>query len=195
MTDRHPPSPQILAEIPAPSWARAAQLCPVVHGSPRLVWAEGSTTAPLGIILDNPGRREQPDGTPVVCPTRRVLQRALWEAGITLDQVQVLFLFKCRPVGAYQRPEAYRTFVPILEDQIRQGNCVGLIGLGNTVAQGLLGPGAEVRRLRGHVLRWANRPLCLGDHPLAVWRQPALAQRLADDLERAGRQCGLVAMP
>ena len=120
--------PEVLPEIPPPDWAVPDRLCPAVHGAYRVVWAEGYEGAPLGIILDNPGLRQQFDDTAFVCPTRLTLQRALWEAQIPLTAVQVVFLFKCRPRGPYDRTLASSRFVPILAEQVRAASLASLGG-------------------------------------------------------------------
>jgi hypothetical protein len=118
-----------------------------------------------------------------VCGARRALQAALWEAGLTTGR-SWLFLFKCRPQGAYDQERAYATFVPLLDRQIREGSQETLAGLGNTEA-GLSRAGATVKGLRGMGQQWADRPLILGYHPLAARRRPALFPRLVEDLRRA----------
>lgn len=175
------PEPVLWPEILAPAIADQDLLCRVVHGSRRLVWAEGNPDARIGLVLDNPGLRERA-GVPYICPTRATLQRALWTAGIPVNDVLLLFLFKCRPEGPYSREDAYRIYRPILARQIRDSRVTTLIGLGNVVAAGLLGPDAHVKDLRGQVIPWEDRPLTLSYHPLAAHRRPHLFPLLSADL-------------
>lgn len=182
---RVPPEPILWPEIPAPDTADRDRLCRAVHGARRLVWAEGNPTARIGIVLDNPGLRETREGRPYVCPTRQTLQRALRASGLSVNDVLVLFFFKCRPQGSYDRANAYRLYRPILEEQVDDSQVTRLIGLGNVVAAGMLGPDASVKTLRGQTLSWQGRPLTLSYHPLAAHRRPLLFPLLVSDLQKA----------
>jgi DNA polymerase len=52
-----------------------------------VIWGEGNPNAPIFIILDNPGAREDREGTPFVCGTRETLQYGMMEAGLDIDLV------------------------------------------------------------------------------------------------------------
>lgn len=66
-------------EVSAPTGVDCTQFGLGGHG--RLVWGEGYPGAPLMIVLDNPGARENRSGEPYVCGTRQTLRRALHRAG------------------------------------------------------------------------------------------------------------------
>jgi uracil-DNA glycosylase family 4 len=174
-------------EVSPPPGVDARALCGLVSGAPRLVWAEGNALAPCAVVLDNPGAREDRQGHPQVCGTRQTLRLALEGAGLHPSEVHLLFLYKCRPLRAYDRIAANAAFLPILREQVRASPACVLVGLGNTVAQALLGPHTEVRTMRGRWLRWCGRPLRLGYHPLAARRRPQLLPLLVADLAEAAR--------
>ncbi|WP_139492702.1 uracil-DNA glycosylase family protein [Brevibacillus dissolubilis] len=72
------------------------------HGS-RMIWGEGNPHAPIMIVLDNPGAREDREGNPFVCGTRETLQKAAYEVGVSAEDLYVTYILKRRPVKAYDK--------------------------------------------------------------------------------------------
>ncbi len=154
----------------------------VVSGGPRLIWGEGFSGARLGLIMDNPGLRENREGVPFVCPTRQTLRHALRQAGVAERDVQVFFLYKARPRRAYDREAANSFCLPILARQVRLSSAELLLGLGDTVLRAIFGPGAAVRDLRGRWQAFGDLPLLPSYHPLAARRRPNLQPLLVQDI-------------
>lgn len=75
------------------------------HGS-RMVWGEGNPTAPIMILLDNPGARESRDGSPFICGTRETLQKAALTVGLSEKDLYVTYVLKRRPTRKYDKTEA-----------------------------------------------------------------------------------------
>ena len=73
-------------ELAAPVEARECTRCSLASQRKRVVWGEGTPGAPIMIILDNPGAREDKEGYPFVCSTRLTLREAMETPG------------KCRPL-------------------------------------------------------------------------------------------------
>ena len=63
------------------------------HGS-RMIWGEGSPEAPILILLDNPGAREDRENQPFVCGTRQTLQQAAFQVGLKVDDLYVTYVLK-----------------------------------------------------------------------------------------------------
>lgn len=112
---------------------------------------EGNPQAPLMMILDNPGAREDREGNPFLCGTRETFQLGMREAGIDMSSVYVTYLLKCRPLRAYNKPEARAACFPHLQLQLLQKQPSVLFGFGNVVAQALFPQkeNASVKELRG----------------------------------------------
>ncbi|NLD60300.1 MAG: uracil-DNA glycosylase [Clostridiales bacterium] len=146
-----------------------------------VVWGEGNPRAPVAVILDNPGAREDREGREYVCGTRQTLQLALHGAGLSPDDVYLTYLLKCRPLRAYDR-DAVRAFsLPFLVRQIEAMRPELVACLGDIVARALFGEGAQVKALRGAWQTALGRPCMVSYHPLAVRRRPNLMRLFAED--------------
>lgn len=180
-----------LPEDPGPERPFSCAGCLLAGDGGRSIWGEGRRGAPILIVLDNPGLREDAAGRPFVCGTRATLRDALAEAGLTGEDVYVTYVLKCRPHRAYDRGAAWAACLPRLVAQVEEGRPRVLVALGNSVLRALTGdPAAEVREARGRILRWRDFPAVVGYHPLAARRRPALYPSLVADLRRAAGLAG-----
>lgn len=167
--------PAVWPEIAPPSGAAACGMCELARQRTRVIWAEGREDAPLAAVLDNPGAREDREGTPFVCATRAALQRAVAEAGLSADELFVTYLLKCRPIRAYDKEAAREACFGYLEEQLVGRRAVMLLGL--VAARFVLGrPEAEMAELRGRWHEFRGIPARVTYHPLAVHRRPNLAK-------------------
>ncbi|NLN86174.1 MAG: uracil-DNA glycosylase, partial [Syntrophomonadaceae bacterium] len=66
--------PAVWPEDKLPQEAEGYQQCEICSGKSRVIWGEGNPHAPVVVILDNPGAREDKDGIEYVCGTRQTLQ-------------------------------------------------------------------------------------------------------------------------
>lgn len=175
-------SPVIWPEETAPPDAINCTKCELHCQAPRVIWGEGNPHAPITIILDNPGAREDKEGQPFVCGTRQTLQKAAFEAGFTMKDLYVTYLLKCRPRHRYDKELARAACLPYLEQQIQASQPQLVFCMGNTAVQWFFNDmEAEVKKLRGswHTIR--NLPTLVAYHPLAIRRRPNLAGLFADD--------------
>lgn len=174
----------ILPEEAAPPEARHCERCELCKQRTRVIWGEGNPNAPILLILDNPGAREDREGNSFLCGTRETLQIGLSAAGIEIGSIYVTYLLKCRPIRAYRKPEAREACLPHLRMQLLEKKPRVLFGFGNVVAEALL-PGAEnasVKELRGNWQAYEGVPLGFTYHPLAVRRRPNLMRLFVEDL-------------
>lgn len=174
----------ILPEEAAPQSAEHCERCELSRQRSRVVWGEGNPHAPLFLILDNPGAREDREGNPFLCGTRETLQLGMREAGIDTDSVYVTYLLKCRPLRAYDKPAARAACFPHLQLQLEEKRPLVLFGFGNVVAEALLPwkENATVKELRGIWLELQGIPIGFTYHPLAVRRRPNLMKLFVEDL-------------
>ena len=80
--------------------------CEVCSEKSRIIWGEGNPKAPIIVILDNPGAREDKEGREYVCGTRETLQKAIYQVNLKADDIYVTYLLKCRPLRKYDREKA-----------------------------------------------------------------------------------------
>src|SRR5690554_4826235 len=114
------PNPMlILPEDPVPHHLTEQELNDLkAHSTSRLVWGEGNPEAPILVILDNPGARENRDGEPFLCGTRTTLQQGALQAGLELNQLYVTYLLKSRPLKKYDKEQARALGRSVLLKQI-----------------------------------------------------------------------------
>lgn len=114
--------PQILPEDKAPPEAINCRKCELSRQRSRVIWGEGNPKAPIIVILDNPGAREDKDGKEFICGTRQTLQIGANRAGLSMDNLYVTYVLKCRPVRKYCKEEARAICCDYLTQQINQQN-------------------------------------------------------------------------
>lgn len=169
------PEPAIMPEHTIPAGHADCRRCEVSgHGS-RVIWGEGNPAAPLFVVLDNPGAREDKEGRPFLCGTRETMQKAAFEAGVRPEALYVGFLLKCRPRKAYDKETARSVCIRHLWAQLEAVGPALVMCLGNVVCQAFFGdPEAAVKELRGRVHTVRGYNVVTSYHPLAVRRRPVL---------------------
>jgi uracil-DNA glycosylase family protein len=181
--------------------AAGCRACHLWESGTQTVFGEGPLDAPLMLVGEQPGDREDLEGRPFVGPAGRVLDDALRRAGITRDRVYVTNAvkhFKHEPRGKWRihkKPDAaeVRACRPWLEAEIRSVAPKVIVCLGATAAQALLGPQARVGVAAIPVATpWAASTL-VTYHPSAVLRardsgsREEMQRRLVHDLALAHR--------
>lgn len=171
-----PPSLQQLAEL-----ARHCTACPLYEHATQTVFGAGDAHAPLMLIGETPGDREDLEGLPFVGPAGHLLDRALEQAGIERRHCYVTNAvkhFKWEPRGkrrlhktpAQREIDACRQW---LLGEIQAVKPRLIICLGATAAKAILGPGFRVTQSRGRLFQNPLAPHVLATvHPSAVLRNP-----------------------
>lgn len=111
----------------------------------RLLWGEGNPNAPVMVLVDNPGAREDSEGNPFICSSRLSLLDALAASGLRQKEVYLTYLLKCRPIRGYDREESMEACLPYLERQIAARQPQMLVCMGSVVAKTLFGQHLDVR--------------------------------------------------
>lgn len=171
-------------EEPTPPAQIDCQDCGLAKHGTRMVWGEGNPDAPIMIILDNPGAREDREGNPFVCGTRQTLQKALHEVGLSPSNLYVTFILKRKPTRAYDKEQTRATCMhKHLLKQLQEQKPSYIICLGNVAVQSFFeNYEADVKSLRGkwHAVRGYQTTVAY--HPLAVRRRPNLWKLFIEDL-------------
>lgn len=186
----HPPAQDFIPPRPTlASLARAAQrctACDLYKTGTQAVLGEGPRRAAACFIGEQPGDQEDLAGKPFVGPAGRVLDEILAEAGIVREQVFVTNAvkhFKWEPRGKrriHQKPTLgeVRACRPWLEAELALVQPRGIVCLGATAAQSVLGPRIRITRDHGQFFEtpwgaWATATL----HPSAILRMPDAEKR------------------
>jgi uracil-DNA glycosylase family protein len=153
--------------------------CDLWEPATQTVFGEGPDDAPMMLVGEVPGDREDREGHPFVGPAGRELDRALETVGIKRAEVYVTnavkhFRFEERGKRRiHQRPDAgqIRACRPWLRAEIDVIHPEALVVLGATAAKSLLGNSFRLMRERGRPLESDVAPIVVATiHPSAILR-------------------------
>ena len=177
--------------------AKGCTACPLWEPATQTVFGEGAAPAPLVLVGEQPGDKEDKEGRPFVGPAGGILDDALAAAGIdrsTIYTTNAVKHFKYRPAGKrrlHQNPAAREVAAcrPWLDAELAVVRPEVVVLLGATAGKAILGSAFRVTRDRGRFLDWPDggpgtRPgkLLATIHPSAVLRAPdAEARAVAFD--------------
>jgi len=177
------------------SAAQTCRACELWAGATQAVLGEGPTPAEAMLVGEQPGDREDFEGSPFVGPAGRMLDRGLAEAGIDPGRVYVTNVvkhFRYRARGKrriHQKPDAVHVTAcrPWLDAELALVKPRVLVCLGATAAQALVGRHVKVTQDRG-------RPLAspLAQHVLATVH-PSSLLRVPDEAARHAAYAAFVA--
>jgi DNA polymerase len=159
--------------------AAGCTACNLYKDATQTVFGEGPVPAPLMLMGEVPGDKEDLAGHPFVGPAGKVLDEALVDAGIERAQVYVTnavkhFKFERRgKVRIHKKPNASEMAACRqwweLELDVVQPEVLGLLGA--TAAQAVFGPKFRVTQQRGQWLQTPTGVAALATiHPSAVLR-------------------------
>jgi DNA polymerase len=170
-----PFEPGIWPEEAVPDYAENCRRCELADQRTRMVWGEGNPCAPILVLLDNPGEREDREGNPYVCGTRETLQETAASAGLGREDLYVTYLLKCRPRRAYDKNLARRSCWMHLAGQIAAKSPEFIFCLGDAAVKTFFhDEDASVKRFRGEWRKALGASVLVSYHPLAVRRRPPL---------------------
>jgi DNA polymerase len=179
--------------------AAGCRACPLWQTGTQTVFGEGPAGAPVMLVGEQPGDREDIEGRPFVGPAGRILDEALAEAGIDRDATYVTNAvkhFKWEARGKrriHAKPTWSETMAcrPWLEAEIAVVRPRVLVCLGAVAAQSLLGKEFRVTKHRGEWIESDLAELVTATiHPSAILRQRdadarhAELGRFVDDLRK-----------
>jgi uracil-DNA glycosylase family 4 len=189
ITNMESSPPTILPEDVVPVASKDCRQCELCQHGTRVIWGEGSPGAPVFVILDNPGAREDKDGKQFLCGTRETLQIAAYEAGLETDSLYITYILKCRPRKAYDKETARSVCMGYLWNQLESGNPEIVFCLGNVACQSFFeDPTVEVKKIRNKLHQVRKYKVVASYHPLAVRRRPVLYKYFLQDWKLVSSQ-------
>lgn len=185
--------------------AAECRACPLWRDATQTVFGSGAARAPIMLVGEQPGDREDLEGKPFVGPAGKLLDRALAQAEIDPKRVyktNVVKHFKWKPRGKrriHQTPtkleiDACRPWLGAELERVGP-QVVGVLGA--TAAKALLGSGFRVTKQRGRRIEVAFAPVAIATfHPSAILRaegadREAAFAHLVADLRAMGVAAGL----
>jgi uracil-DNA glycosylase family protein len=184
MAQKDDATPFLPAKRTLPSLREAAahcKGCPLWKLGTQTVFGEGSPTARVVMVGEQPGNDEDLAGKPFVGPAGKLLDTALLEAGIDRREVYVTNAvkhFKWEPSGKrrlHKKPNGREIAAcrPWLEAELAALKPEVLVCLGATAAQALLGKDFRVSKQRGVSVASPLAPNVMATvHPSSILRAP-----------------------
>lgn len=150
------------------------------------VFGAGPLDPEICLIGEAPGADEDRTGKPFVGAAGQVLTQLLSDAGIPREKAYITNLIKCRPPGN-RKPEPSE-IQNCREHLLRELELVrprGIVCLGASAAQGLLGTTEFIGRLRGRLHDFRGAPVLCTYHPafLLPGRSPEKKRDVLADLQ------------
>ncbi len=161
--------------------AADCRACPLWKNATQTVFGEGPKHAPIMLVGEQPGDKEDLAGKPFVGPAGGMLDRALEEAGVDRKKVYVTNAvkhFKFVPRGKlrlHQKPTTpeikacrrwYERELAAIQPKL-------VVALGATAAQSVFGKITPINRNRGHLIDLdGGRKALVTVHPSYLLRVP-----------------------
>ena len=176
--------------------------CELWAGATQAVFGDGADRAPIMLVGEQPGDREDLAGEPFVGPAGRVLDEALEEAGIDRGSVYVTnavkhFRFEQRGKRRIHAKPAVAHIDAChawLEAELAAVAPSVVVCLGATAARAVLGRTVRIGAERGEPIRHGERTVVVTTHPSSILRirdadeRDAARAALAADLRTASRE-------
>jgi len=148
------------------------QRCDLARGRQRVVVGRGNPKAPLLLLGEAPGQKEDEQGLPFVGRSGQLLDRLLEQAGFNPHHdLYICNVVKCRPPGN-RKPtrEESQQCRPWLDQQIQLVNPRVIVLAGATAMEALLGKQQGISKVRGQWQSWDQRWLMPVFHPSYLLR-------------------------
>ena len=161
--------------------AAGCRACHLWKDATQTVFGEGPPHAPIMLVGEQPGDKEDLAGKPFVGPAGQMLDRALDEAGIDRGKVYVTNAvkhFKFVPRGKirlHQKPntEEIRSCRPWYERELAAVRPTLVVAMGATAAQSVFGKITTINKTRGRLIELADGVKALVTvHPSYLLRLP-----------------------
>jgi DNA polymerase len=180
--------------------AEKCEKCRLHKRRTHVVFGEGNPDADLVLVGEAPGEQEDLSGRPFVGDSGQLLRGLLRRAGLTMKEVYIANVVKCRPPdNRVPEEDEIEACSPFLHTQLRIIRPQVVVALGNFAGCLLTGEDQDtsVGYLREHAWRYENYitgirvPLVCTYHPAWLVRQlngptaTQSARAIMADLEKA----------
>ena len=160
--------------------------CPLYRDATQTVFGEGRRDAPLILVGEQPGDREDVQGHPFVGPAGHVLWKCVEQAGIDRTQVfatNAVKHFKHEVRGKrrlHKRPntDEIEACHPWLRAELQVVRGRVIVALGAVAARSILGRTVPIAKSRGTTFELDGRAVVVTYHPSAVLRADEAAEEI-----------------
>ena len=163
--------------------------CPLAEGRTQVVFGEGNPDADLALVGESPGFHEDRDGLAFAGRARELMEQLLAGIGLSLDEVYLATVLKCRPPGNRDPlPEETASCEPYLYRQLELVRPRVVASLGSFATALLSGRAHGITRVHGQEQEVAlgGRTVILYPlyHPAAALYTPTMLEVLERDVAR-----------
>ena len=163
--------------------------CGLHTGRTQVVFGEGDPDARLALVGEAPGFHEDREGLPFAGRARELLERLLGGVGLSLDEVYLATVLKCRPPGNRDPlPEESAACEPYLYRQLDLVQPRVVATLGSFATALLSGRALGITRVHGEEqeVTLGGRRVTLYPlyHPAAALYTPTMLEVLERDVAR-----------
>ncbi len=169
--------------------------CGLHTGRTQVVFGEGNSDADLALVGEAPGFHEDRDGRPFAGRARELLERLLDGVGLSVDEVYLATVLKCRPPGNRDPlPEESAACEPYLYRQLDLVRPRVVATLGSFATALLSGRALGITRVHGQeqAVTLGGRRVTLYPlyHPSAALYTPTMLEVLERDVARLPQLLG-----
>ncbi len=162
------------------------QKCSLGATRHHLVFGQGDPEANIMFVGEAPGEQEDLSGVPFVGRAGKLLDKLLYEIGISREEVFIANVLKCRPPqNRDPLPEEIELCEKYLHRQIELIKPKVIIALGRVAANTLLRGSNSLKSMRGITYRYHDVDLVVTYHPAAILRNMGMLDLLKGDLQAA----------
>jgi uracil-DNA glycosylase len=180
--------------------AAGCRACPLWKDATQTVFGEGPPHAPIMLVGEQPGDKEDLAGKPFVGPAGQMLDRALQQADVDRSKVYVTNAVKhfkfvpCGKIRLHQKPATpeIRACRPWYERELAAIKPALVVAMGATAAQSVFGKATPINKSRGQLVDLQHGIKALVTvHPSYLLRLPDAEakareyERFVDDLRIA----------
>lgn len=202
VTTAEPPATKSLSKLRTA--AAGCRACPLWRSGTQTVFGEGREHAPLLVVGEQPGDREDVEGHPFVGPAGKLLDQALEATGVPRKDVYITNAvkhFKWQPRGKRRlhKTPAQREIeacLPWLEAELAAVQPRVILCLGATAARAVMGGKIRVTESRGQPLQSPlGKEVIITIHPAYILRlRTGMEEAFAlfvSDVGEAAKRAGL----
>ena len=163
--------------------------CRLAEMRTNVVIGKGNRNADILFIGEGPGQQEDLQGLPFVGPAGQLLDKMLASVGLSLDDVYIGNVVKCRPPGNRDPHEDEKeACLNYLRYQLMLIQPKIIVCLGRISAMRLIKPEYRITREHGQFVRKGGLLLTAVYHPAALLRDASKKEDMLLDMERIKEQ-------